>query len=194
MSSLLAAQGFVTFPDTSDWMHRFQIKSGTSARVYMIGRHRATGVWVCSCMGFRSSHHCKHLRSAWHVLAAVDKLEGAQGGAQSSRDVDFEMPWLPLPDDDFFMLVTRTSPLGSAHLRRIAIHNTINPKVADQEPNGLKSPRFFSQNLACGLKIIAHMPSKTTDTLARNQIRIRVVRVGGQNIKRLHRHRQGVIP
>ena len=53
-------------------------------------------------MGFRSGHHCKHLQSVWHVLAAVDKLDRVVRGAKSGWPIDFGVPWLPLPDDDMF--------------------------------------------------------------------------------------------
>jgi len=105
MSSIishLATQGFVSFPDNLDWKHRFQIKSGTSARIYMIGRHRVAGVWVCSCPGFRSGRHCKHLRAVWQVLVAVDGFDGVARDADNRWAVDFGVPWLPLPDDDIF--------------------------------------------------------------------------------------------
>jgi hypothetical protein len=100
--SQLATQGFVTLPDTPDWRHRFQIKSGTSARMYMIGRHRGAAVWVCSCMGFRSGRRCKHIQSVWHVLVAADEFDGIAAAAGRDRSIDFGVPWLPLPDDIFY--------------------------------------------------------------------------------------------
>jgi curved DNA-binding protein CbpA len=68
----------------------------------MIGRHRGAGVWVCSCMGFRSVRRCKHLQSAWHVLVAVDEFDGIATGTERGWPIDFGVPWLPLPDDDIF--------------------------------------------------------------------------------------------
>lgn len=65
-------------------------------------------------MGFRSGsgRHCKHLRSAWHVLITVDKFDGIMTVPSNARPIDFGVPWLPLPDDDIFHAQFPNIPLG----------------------------------------------------------------------------------
>src|ERR1700722_15082995 len=70
--------------------------------MYMIGRHRGAGVWVCSCMGFRSGRRCKHLQSVSHVLVTVDKFDGIATDTEGGWPIDFGVSWLPLADDDIF--------------------------------------------------------------------------------------------
>lgn len=58
----IAAQiGSTLLPDNPQWTNRFQIKSGSSDRLYIIAQQRTDGVWGCSCPGWRHHRRCKHL-------------------------------------------------------------------------------------------------------------------------------------
>jgi len=92
----------------------------------------------------------------------------------------------------FFMLGFLTLLWGNVHLGRIPIHSTTFLKGGDQEPNGRKFLKKFSQNSECVPKIIPLTPSSTT-TLAHVQIRNRVPNKRGLTIKGRHHHHPGVI-
>lgn len=50
-------------PDNGQWTNRFEIKSGSSNRVYVIAQHKDKRHWGCSCPGWRSHRKCTHLAS-----------------------------------------------------------------------------------------------------------------------------------
>jgi len=52
-------------PDTNTHVNRFQIKSGSSNRLYTIAQSRSGLWWACSCPGFigHGGKQCKHLAS-----------------------------------------------------------------------------------------------------------------------------------
>lgn len=50
-------------PDTNTHVNRFQIKSGSSERLYTIAQSRSGLWWACSCPGWISRKKCKHLES-----------------------------------------------------------------------------------------------------------------------------------
>src|SRR6266704_84365 len=45
------------------WDSRQEIKSETSDRVYTVSRRISTGMYECSCPGWKSRRTCKHLKS-----------------------------------------------------------------------------------------------------------------------------------
>jgi len=47
--------------DNSQWELRFEVHSGSSSRVYIVARNKATQKWSCSCPGWISNRVCKHL-------------------------------------------------------------------------------------------------------------------------------------
>jgi hypothetical protein len=64
----LSKMGATALPDTDGWQNRFQIRSSSSDRVYVVAQSRANGHWSCSCPasiyakgGRRGA--CKHLRA-----------------------------------------------------------------------------------------------------------------------------------
>lgn len=68
----IAAQIGSTLLDDSDrWMNRFEIKSRSSGRSYVIAQQRADAVWGCSCPGWTHHRKCKHLTDVLGRLAAV---------------------------------------------------------------------------------------------------------------------------
>ncbi len=50
-------------PDNAQWENRFQIRSETSSRVYIVSQHKKKRHWGCSCPSYRVRRYCKHLRT-----------------------------------------------------------------------------------------------------------------------------------
>lgn len=50
-------------PDNDQWTNRFEIRSESSNRLYTIAQNKAKRHWGCSCPGWRTRRHCKHLQS-----------------------------------------------------------------------------------------------------------------------------------
>jgi hypothetical protein len=52
-------------PDTDRYKNRFDVRSGSSNRIYRISYDAAPGAgyWVCSCPGCIRHGDCKHLRA-----------------------------------------------------------------------------------------------------------------------------------
>jgi hypothetical protein len=48
-------------PDNDEWRHRFEIKSQTSKRTYIVAQHKRHKYWGCSCPAWRTRRRCKHL-------------------------------------------------------------------------------------------------------------------------------------
>jgi len=48
-------------PDNAQWTNRFEIKSSTSDRVYIVAQHRIKRHFACSCPGWKRHRVCKHL-------------------------------------------------------------------------------------------------------------------------------------
>lgn len=51
----------VTLPDNDQWQHRFEIRSSSSDRIYVIAQNIKKRHWGCSCMAYKRWRHCKHL-------------------------------------------------------------------------------------------------------------------------------------
>jgi len=50
-------------PDNSQYIHRFQIKSESSDKLYTIAQSKSGLWWACSCPGWIRHKNCKHLRT-----------------------------------------------------------------------------------------------------------------------------------
>jgi hypothetical protein len=50
-------------PDNSQYIHRFQIKSESSEKLYTIAQSKSGMWWACSCPGWIRHKNCKHLRA-----------------------------------------------------------------------------------------------------------------------------------
>lgn len=48
-------------PSNDQWENRFEIKSESSNRVYIVAQHIKKRHWACSCPGWRTNRKCKHL-------------------------------------------------------------------------------------------------------------------------------------
>lgn len=50
-------------PDSDQWVNRFEIRSESSDRVYVVAQNKTKRHWACSCPAWRTRRACKHLRS-----------------------------------------------------------------------------------------------------------------------------------
>jgi len=53
----------IALPDNDQWTNRFEIRSETSNRIYIIAQNKKNRHWGCSCPAYRTRRYCKHLRS-----------------------------------------------------------------------------------------------------------------------------------
>lgn len=63
--------GSTLLPDNDRWTNRFEIKSASSDRRYVIAQQRHDGEWGCSCPGWRHHRKCKHLTDVLRRLAKL---------------------------------------------------------------------------------------------------------------------------
>jgi hypothetical protein len=48
-------------PDKGAWTNRFEVRSSSSNRVYVIAQSKTGRHWGCSCPGWCNRRTCKHL-------------------------------------------------------------------------------------------------------------------------------------
>jgi len=53
--------GSKRLPDNEQWTQRFEIRSSSSNRLYIVAQNKQNGLWGCSCPGYLSNRKCKHL-------------------------------------------------------------------------------------------------------------------------------------
>lgn len=53
--------GSIKLPDNAAYTNRFEIKSESSDRVYVIAQSKSGRWWSCGCFGFIRHKRCKHL-------------------------------------------------------------------------------------------------------------------------------------
>ena len=53
----------VVLPDNSQYTNRFESKSASSNRVYVVAQHKTSRWWACSCPGWICRRSCKHLKA-----------------------------------------------------------------------------------------------------------------------------------
>jgi hypothetical protein len=63
--------GGTLLPDSDQWFNRFQVKSASSSRLYVIAQRRSDNVWGCSCPGWINYRKCKHLTDVLKRLSDV---------------------------------------------------------------------------------------------------------------------------
>lgn len=50
-------------PDNDQWENRFEIRSESSNRVYVVSQNIKKRHWGCSCPSWRTRRTCKHLQA-----------------------------------------------------------------------------------------------------------------------------------
>ena len=73
--------GGTHLPDNDQWTNRFEIKSASSSRLYVVSQNIIGGHWACSCPGWRTRRHCKHIDSIRKVSPQVRTLAPLLGTA-----------------------------------------------------------------------------------------------------------------
>lgn len=53
----------VMLPENKLYTNRFEIKSESSGRIYVVAQNKDTKGWSCSCPGWIRHRKCKHLES-----------------------------------------------------------------------------------------------------------------------------------
>ena len=53
----------VVLPSDAQWENRFEIRSETSDRIYVIAQNKQGRWWGCSCPGWKRHRTCKHLNA-----------------------------------------------------------------------------------------------------------------------------------
>lgn len=51
----------VKLPSNDQWENRFEIKSESSDRIYVVAQNIKKRHWGCSCPAYRTRRYCKHL-------------------------------------------------------------------------------------------------------------------------------------
>lgn len=62
-ATLALPPGATILEDNAQWKNRFEVRSETSDRVYIVSQNKARGHWGCSCPAWRTRRKCKHLRA-----------------------------------------------------------------------------------------------------------------------------------
>lgn len=60
---LIRSGGAVALADNDQYTNRFEIRSQTSNRKYIIAQHKTSRWWACSCPGWIRFRKCKHLEA-----------------------------------------------------------------------------------------------------------------------------------
>jgi len=55
--------GTITLPDNNTYINRFEIKSSSSNRIYVIAQSKKGRWWSCSCPGWIRHRKCRHLEA-----------------------------------------------------------------------------------------------------------------------------------
>jgi len=61
MKPIIYVRPDMALPDTDQWQNRFNVKSESSNRLYVISQNKKGRYWGCSCPRWRTHRTCKHL-------------------------------------------------------------------------------------------------------------------------------------
>jgi uncharacterized Zn finger protein len=60
-------------PDNAQWKNRFEIKSETSNRIYVVAQRKSDNSFGCSCPGWKRHRNCKHLKTIAPLIQAAEE-------------------------------------------------------------------------------------------------------------------------
>ena len=76
--------GAVSLPPKGEWKNRFEIKSESSGRIYVVAQNVKTQKFGCSCPAYCTRRYCKHLLDGCNLT--VNQIHGyGQLAAPKSR-------------------------------------------------------------------------------------------------------------
>jgi len=69
-------------PDNDQWTNRFEIRSASSSRLYVVAQNKLGGHWACSCPGWKIHRTCKHIKTI--KVPTLPALQNRLGGGTIS--------------------------------------------------------------------------------------------------------------
>lgn len=75
LALIASLNGLTLLEDNAQWTNRFEIKSETSNRIYVISQNKKSKIWGCSCPGWITRRKCKHLFSIQDVISTISELQ-----------------------------------------------------------------------------------------------------------------------
>jgi len=63
ITKLKPPPGKPALEDNDQWTNRFEVRSASSGRVYIIAQNKQKGHFGCSCPSWRARRYCKHLKT-----------------------------------------------------------------------------------------------------------------------------------
>ena len=60
-SALAVFKSLKQLPDGDQWENRHEVTSKSSGKKYVVSQNKKHGNWGCSCRGWTTHRHCKHL-------------------------------------------------------------------------------------------------------------------------------------
>lgn len=83
LAIIASRTGALVLPDTDKvWTNRLQVP-GSTGRLYTVSMRRTDKVWGCSCPGWATHRHCKHLKPMLPILLAT--FAGSKEAAPIAR-------------------------------------------------------------------------------------------------------------
>jgi uncharacterized Zn finger protein len=61
LPALRLPHGSDLLPDNGQWRYRFELRSESSNRIYIVAQKKSDESWGCSCPGWKRHRKCKHL-------------------------------------------------------------------------------------------------------------------------------------
>lgn len=77
---IVANSDLEILPDNAQYTNRFEIKSGSSNRIYTMAQRKSDGVLTCDCPGWRNARNghlnrtCKHVKILQPLLSEAEKV------------------------------------------------------------------------------------------------------------------------
>ena len=65
-------KGLTVLPDSKQWINRFEIRSESSNRLYIIAQKADKSGWGCSCPAWITRRKCKHLTSIMPLIQQAE--------------------------------------------------------------------------------------------------------------------------
>lgn len=84
VAEIAEAIGSSLEPDTAQYVNRFTVPSTSSSKMYLVSQRRTSGQWCCSCRGWTTHRHCRHLNDICARLGSFMATAAALGTDKSA--------------------------------------------------------------------------------------------------------------